>query len=390
MMALMLCLKDSLCKELWGYARAFERHGVALECLPVGTPLDSDIRSLLGKLPGRPDFVLQPESDFNYLPAGLVHQEIPTVCFHFDTYQSLRRRLRWSMLYDLPVVFHPHFADDYRRAGHPEPLTLAHAAQLDFYGGANLSERQRVHDVGWVGRLSGAPYDARRRLLPQLAAQFAMNDWKRSYSIEETAEIYRRSKVIVNISRDDYPQDANMRVYEAMAAGALLITGMPTDLSTLGFVEGQHFIGYRDEREIVPAVRRFLADGAARERITTAARQLVLTRHTYDARVSSLLKFIAARGAKLNAPARHWPETKVRLTYLDYYSGTFSMGCAYQEFRWLARHSLVDSVVGARILARGWAAQSLNRLQAWTHRRRVGGSKTDRAIQANISLGQPK
>src|SRR5271154_4702807 len=104
MMALMLCLKDSLCKELWGYARAFERHGVALECLPVGTPLDSDIRSLLGKLPGRPDFVLQPESDFNYLPAGLVHQEIPTVCFHFDTYQSLRRRLRWSMLYDLPVV----------------------------------------------------------------------------------------------------------------------------------------------------------------------------------------------------------------------------------------------------------------------------------------------
>ncbi len=390
MMALMLCLKDSLCKELWGYARAFQRHGVALECLPVGTPLNSDIRSLLGKLPGRPDFVLQPESDFNYLPAGLVHQEIPTVCFHFDTYHSLRRRIRWSMLYDVPVVFHPHFADEYRRAGHPEPLTLAHAAQLDFYGGADLSERERVYDVGWVGRLSGAPYDARRRLLPQLAAQFAMNEWKRSYSIEETAEIYRHSKIIVNISRDDYPQDANMRVYEAMAAGALLITGMPTDLSVLGFVEGQHFIGYRDESEILPAVRRFLADKAAREHITTAARQLVLDHHTYDARVSSLLEFIAASAAKLNAPARHWPETKVRLTYLDYYSGTFSMGCAYQEFGWIARHNLVDAVAGALVLARGWGAQALNRLQAWTPRRRPGGSKTDRAIPANISLGQPK
>ncbi len=294
------------------------------------------------------------------------------------------------MLYDVPVVFHPNFADDYRRAGHPSVLTLAHAAQLDFYSGANLSPGERAYEVGWVGRLSGAPYDARRRILPQLANQFRMNDWNRSYSIEETAEIYRHSKIIVNVSRDDYPQDANMRVYEAMAAGALLMTRTPTDLSTLGFVEGEHFIGYRDETEIVPAVRRFLADETGRARITSAARGLVLAQHTYDARVQSLLEFIAANGSKLTAPARHWPESKVRLTYLDYYAGTSSMDCAYKEFGWIARNSLVDSVTGARILARGWARQGLNRMAAWSQRRRVNDSGADRTLAQNITLDQPK
>jgi len=390
MIALMLCLEDSLCKELWGYARAFRRQGVTLNCLEVGTPLDVDIRELLDKSPARPGFILQPESDFHYLPKGLVQQDIPTVCFHFDTYHALRRRIRWSMLYDVPVVFHPHFADEYRRAGHPNPLTLAHAAQSDFYGGANLSQHERTFEVGWVGRLRGAPYEARRRILPQLAAQFAMNDWNRSYSMEESAGIYRQSKIIVNISRDDYPQDANMRVYEAMAAGALLMTHAPTDLLTLGFVEGEHFIGYRDETEIVPAVRRFLADEAARARITSAARELVLAQHTYDARVKALLDFIAANGSKLTAPARHWTESKVRLTYLDYYAGTSSMDCAHKEFGWIARHSLVDSVAGSRLLARAWARQGSNRLAAWSQRRRTNALGADRTMAPNIKLGQPR
>ncbi len=386
----MLCLKDSLCKELWGYARAFPRQGVTFDCLQVGTPLDVEIEELLAKSAVRPDFILQPESDFHYLPEGLAKQDIPTVCFHFDTYHSLRRRIRWSMLYDVPVVFHPYFADEYRSAGHANPLTLAHAAQLDFYGGMNLSPHERTFEVGWVGRLSGAPYEARKRVLPQLGSRFAMNDWSRSCSIEATAQIYRHSKIVLNISRDDYPQDANMRVYEAMAAGALLITRVPTDLTTLGFVEGEHFIGYRDEAEIVPTVRRFLADEGAWARITLAARELVLERHTYDARVKSLVEFITANESKLTAPARHWPESKVRLTYLDYYAGTASMDCARKEFSWIARHSLVDSVTGARILARGWVRQGLNRVAGWSQRRRGNDSGGGQTLAPNITLGPPK
>ncbi len=390
MNVLTLCRKDNLCKELWGYARAFERQGVALDCFDWGTPVNVDVRELLRKCRTRPDFILNPESGITFMPTNLTEVDVPTVCFHFDTYQATARRIRWSMIYDIPVVFHPHFEDEYRRAGHPNPLSLSHAAPIDLYSVRNLEEHERNFEVGWVGRLIGAPYDARRRILPQLASQFTMNDWNRTYTMEETAEIYRQSKIIVNISRDDYPQDANMRVYETMAAGALLITQTPTDLSALGFVEGEHFVGYRDQAEIVPTARKWLADEVGRARITSAARELVLARHTYDARVRTLLDFVAANGSKLVAPARHWRESKVRLTYLDYYAGTSSMDCAYKEFAWIARHSLVDSVAAASLLTRAWAGQALNRLRKWTHGRREDSSKSDRAVGANVTLGQPK
>jgi len=82
-----------------------------------------------------------------------------------------------------------------------------------------------------------------------------MNDWSRRYEPEEMARIYRQSKIIVNIARDDFPQDANLRTFEAMATGALLLTSLPTELTEIGFEDGVHFVGFRKEAEIAPLVR---------------------------------------------------------------------------------------------------------------------------------------
>jgi Glycosyl transferases group 1 len=365
MNALMLCPEDSLRTYLWGYGRAFPRQGVKLSFTRFGTPPNTHIRELLAECLERPDFILQPETDHPLLPLGLTEIGIPTVCFHIDTHVDTRRRIRWSKLFDVPAVFHQHYVEKYRRAGHPGAIELAHAAQQDLY---DLVSRHRPLDIGWVGRTTGAPYGTRRRTFPLLAQEFRMNEWTKHYLEPEIAEVYLHSKIVVNISRDDYPEDANPRVFEAMAAGALLLASIPSNLTELGFVEGEHFAGYRSEEEIIPAVRRYLSDAPARERIAAAGRELVLARHTYDARVKSLLDFLATNGSKLPAPARRWPEAKVRLTYLDYYAGSFSLDCAHEEFGWIARHSLLDSVAGARLLARGWARQGLNRVAAWSQR----------------------
>ncbi len=39
-----------------------------------------------------------------------------------------------------------------------------------------------------------------------------------------------------------------MRVFEAMAAGDSADHSLPTELSELGFVDGEHFIGYQTKR----------------------------------------------------------------------------------------------------------------------------------------------
>ncbi|MEM4218097.1 MAG: glycosyltransferase [Candidatus Methanomethylicaceae archaeon] len=59
---------------------------------------------------------------------------------------------------------------------------------------------------------------------------------------------------MVNISRDDFPHDANMRCFEVMAAGALLVTSLPTELADLGFEEGRHFVGFEHEQDLLEKV----------------------------------------------------------------------------------------------------------------------------------------
>ena len=135
----------------------------------------------------------------------------------------------------------------------------------------------------------------------------------RRHSAAELALIYRQSEIAVNVGRGDYRQDANVRTFEAMAAGALLVTSLPSELSAVGFQDGAHFVGYGSETEIPGLVRAYLADEAARRRIAEAGRELVLREHTYDRRVDALLAFINDMEKKSCSPARVWTEERVRL-----------------------------------------------------------------------------
>jgi len=358
---LFLCHDHNLCKELWGYARAFRRLGVRLVCIEEGFPFNGNLDRLLQQCPERPSLILQPESDYPFLPWGLAEVDIPTACFQFDTFSYTQRRIRWSKLFDYPVVFHPGFEEQFRRAGNPMTLTLYHAAQRDLF---DLPEQERVFEVGWVGNVNSTIYKTRHAVLRALQSAFRMNDWERQHTLEETAEVYKRSRIVVNIGADYCPQDANMRVFETMASGALLITQVPSELSAIGLEEGTHFVGFRDPAEVVGLVRHYLSDEAARRRIAAAGREKVLGEHTYDRRAETILARLAQDQGRLFAPARQWSEEQVRLVYLDYYAANLCLDCAYGELQQIARRSLRGALAGVSLIARAWARRSRGRLAA--------------------------
>jgi hypothetical protein len=182
-----------------------------------------------------------------------------------------------------------------------------------------------------------------------------MNDWSRRYGPEEMARIYRQSKIVVNIARDDFPQDANLRTFEVMAAGALLLTALPTELTQIGFEDGVHFIGFRTEAEIAPLVRKYLSEESVRRRIAEGARDKVLREHTYDHRVQAILDLTERYGRNFSAPARSWSEERVHMAYLDYFAANGALDCAWAELRVITRRSLRDAVRGAGLLGRAWA-----------------------------------
>jgi hypothetical protein len=281
MLILCLCPERYHWKLIPGYAAAFRRLGIEFFCVGEGLPFDAPTQEILKLCPGRPTWIFHFESGLPLLPQGLEKCEIPTLCFHVDTYAFTRRRVRWSYLFDHVVVFHPGYDSIFSEAGHPGAFLLPHAVQREFFDGPELP---REFEIGWVGQVSGPNYRSRGELLPRLAAMFRTNNWARPHTLEEVAGVYQRSRIVVNIGRDDFPQDANQRVFEAMASGALLLTSLPTELTELGFQEGTHFVAYRQESEIVSLVQKYLQDGRNRAHRFGRARESTARTHLRPAR----------------------------------------------------------------------------------------------------------
>ena len=351
MLILCLCPEQYHWKLIPGYAAAFRRLGIEFFCTGDKLPFDAPLENVLAQCPSAPSWIFHFESGLPLLPQGLEKSEIPTVCFHPDTYSFTRKRVRWSYLFDHVAVFHPGYEKIFAKAGHPGAFLLPHAVRKEYFEGPELT---REFEIGWVGQVSGGQYGRRAEWLPKLAAAFRTNDWSRSYSLQEVAEVYRRSRIVVNIGRDDFPQDANLRVFEALASGAMLMTSLPTELSELGFQEGEHFVGYRDESEILRLVGKYLADERARARIGNAARTKVLEEHTYDCRAVQLLQHLEITKGKHRAPASQWPERRARLMALDFFASHAVLPCAFRQYRRIAGRGFRETFAGAWLLLRAW------------------------------------
>jgi spore maturation protein CgeB len=263
------------------------------------------------------------------------------------------------MLFDYVVVFHAGFEEQFRAAGHSRVMTMPWAVLWDRYQGP---EQERIHDVGWVGRSGPAPgaefYKDRQRILNLVRKHFFTNVfWERQHQMteQEKLDIYFRSKVVVNVCRDDHPFEANERMFETLAAGALLVVRRGNELSDLGFEDGIHFVSYRDESEIVPLVQKYLADEPARRLIADAGREKVLREHTYEGRVAEIERMLKADAGRLTAPARSWPKHRVRLTYLDSYAGFGFLKLARRQWTHIARKSLGGALTGAALIVGSWS-----------------------------------
>jgi hypothetical protein len=349
MTILCLCREEHHWKLIPGYAEAFRRRGIGFVCVEDTVPFDADLDEVVRRSGATPSAIFHFESAHPLFPIGLEKSGVPTVCFHPDTYAFTQRRIRWSSVFDHAVIFHPGFVEQFAKAGHPGAFLLPHAVRREFFGGAELP---REFEVGWVGQTDGPFYRARAEWLPKLAREFRTNDWSSSYSVNEVAETYRRSEVVVNIGRDDFPQDANLRVFEVLASGALLLTSLPSELQGLGFREGEHFIGYRDHRKINGLVRKYLDDDPARARIAAAARELVLSEHTYDRRAEQLLSRLADKSEVRQAPARSWPDARARLVAMDFYAAHGLTRCAVAQFRRIAGRGFRETIEAASLLSR--------------------------------------
>lgn len=301
---LYLCDPAEPAREQLGYERAFQKMGI--QVLRVGST--GSIQERLRSLPPIELIgIIHPDLSPG-VPSDLWTFSVPNLCFQIDTNSVTARRIRISKLFDAALVFHPDYDRIFEEGGVKQVMLVPHAVEKHLFDRAEIP---RIFDIGWVGNTQAPNFSMRRKILPLLQAKYTLNDPFQHYTPEAMAEVYCSSKIVVNIPKDDYLQDANLRCFESMAAGALLFTFLPTELTAFGFRDGEHFIGFSSIPELLEKIDYFLSQDTEREQIARRARELALQEHTYDQRALMVLDRL--KSLRLVAPARTWtPEQRMQ------------------------------------------------------------------------------
>ena len=156
----------------------------------------------------------------------------------------------------------------------------------------------KILDISFVGnsgrfRWGNFFYDGkevfreRTRLLSLLKRRFNLFTGK--FFFEDMGVVFSLSKIVFNRSVKD---DVNMRVFEALGCGSLLVTNQIEHSQDLLFKHGEHFIEYRSPRELVERVAYYLQNPEEREQIASRGREEALRKHTYAHRMDYMLSFL--------------------------------------------------------------------------------------------------
>jgi len=269
-----------------------------------------NLATLLGDEAKQYDLALT--TDDNWLPnimQGWEQLPIPTVLY-FGDYQHAPHWFDPLLpLFDHIAILH---LDPIARVAqqHPSVHWIPPGVDLQVMLDLNL---ERTYEVGVVGGINPA-YPRRVKRLTEIVARYKTNDVSRYYQRREMAEVYNRSKIVVNLQPDGV-KTLNYRIFEGMACGALMITEETDSGLDRLFKRGEHLVVFRDDKEMYRLIDCYLAHDAEREQIAQAGQALVRAQHTWDERMKELLNMVTAAGKTLTAPARHMLDADVRRLY---------------------------------------------------------------------------
>lgn len=213
----------------------------------------------------------------------------PAAYWAIDTHLDFEWGLEQSRRADFAFAAQRDGAERLRLEGVAEALWLPLACDPTVH---RPIDRPKIHDLCFVGHLFPGP---RIELVELLQSRFP-NMFIGQRFFKEMAETYSESRIVFNRSLEN---DVNMRVFEALGCGRLLLTN---DLRGNGqselFRDGVHLATYADADELVDKAKFYLENEMLREQIAAAGQAETLARHTYGHRMRTLLETVERRLAR--------------------------------------------------------------------------------------------
>ena len=186
----------------------------------------------------------------------------------------------------------------------PDVHKVLHASEVGETGGRDI-------DVLFIGSLNGAVWEDRNRWVDRLArlsdrykVVIAMGHYGEHYT-----RLTNRAKIVFNRSVNGC---TNQRAYDAPACGALVFNESENEETRLAFEEDVHCVYYtHGDFENKLAFWLDPVNGARRQQIADAGRELVNARHTEAAHFSGLLELLEENAqAAPYRPSVHLPPSE--------------------------------------------------------------------------------
>lgn len=255
--------------------------GTHVDCVVDGA---FNVKHVLENLDFKPDVFLFIEGgSMQLFPIGLEELSCITAWYGIDTHTDYAKHLSISRLFDVTFVAQKEFVNILSRDGVKQVFWLPLAFAPILY---SSESSERIFDVAYIGSDNVNVHPIRHELLSLIGKKFP-NTVNKMASPLEMASIYAQSYIVFNKSVNN---DVNMRYFEAMGAGAVLVTDHAINNGVEELFEaGKHFIEYSDNRSLLQVIDELLRNPLLCKAIGDSARQNVLLRHTYEHRVDEFL-----------------------------------------------------------------------------------------------------
>lgn len=242
-----------------------------------------------------PDLYFWVETGLGSIPPDLKDHSIPKACYLIDSHIHFERHKEIARHFDFIFLAQKAYVEPMKTAGYKQVFWLPLGCDPEIHGEKNRDEK---YDVGFVGSLTTA-HVRRKKLLDRIDEHFSLHCDRKF--MDEMAEVFSECRIVFNEAVNN---DLNMRVFEALCSGRLLVTDEASGSGLKDmFQDNKHLVIYNEDN-LIERIRYYLDHPDERLRIAREGQEEVLKRHTYDHRAKFMLEtldnhFREKGGAKL-------------------------------------------------------------------------------------------
>jgi hypothetical protein len=232
-----------------------------------------------------PDLMIYVEGGSSPIfPMDLDQLSFPTVWWGIDTHNDYELHLMISRIFDHSLIAQKCFVNQLSEDG-IRSVTWLPLASPTFK--IDKAAKFETYDIAYVGSMNWDLYPEREKIYETIKANFA-NFYYGTASPEQMMSIYSRSKIVINHS---LMNDVNMRVFESLGAGSLLLTNEIYNNGLEDLLTRKiDFDTYDDLEDLLKKINFHLKNEKIRKKIADAGHAEVLKLHMYSNRVDFILE----------------------------------------------------------------------------------------------------